>query len=203
MPFVYHGVPRDMTGDVLYPLNGLAAINPDLYEFQRSKYVGREAALKFRIPGLNLLLGDTIHCAALHPNRLFQARQAVGIENHSGSPASWATGMFYAIPLERIEHHRAIWYSAATLWINSAPGETVPNAAPADEFDTFDRRHYRELSDVPVAHVAYLRRMKELGRRPLMFVHIPHILVAGQIDVTGLAPLAWDQPPTTEPADPN
>ena len=47
MSFVYHAVPRDMVGDVLYPLNQLEAMRPGLYEFQESKYVGREAALRF------------------------------------------------------------------------------------------------------------------------------------------------------------
>ena len=65
-----------MVGDVLYPLDQLAAVRPDLYEFQKSKYVGREAALRFRIPGIDLLMGDTLHCAAVHPYRVFRARDA-------------------------------------------------------------------------------------------------------------------------------
>ena len=65
-----------MVGEVLYPLNLRAAVEPELYEFQKSKYAGREAALDFRIPGLDLLLGDRLHCAAVHPCRVFQARQA-------------------------------------------------------------------------------------------------------------------------------
>jgi hypothetical protein len=184
-----------MVGDVLYPLNQLAAVEPELYEFQKSKYAGREVALDFRIPGLDVLLGDTLHCAAVHPYRVFQARQAAGIESIVGKPGGWMTGMFFAIPLERILCHRVVWYSAETLWINGAPDEDVPDVAPAEEFEPFDPRRYRELPDVPDAHVAYLRRMKERERRPLMFVHIPHIFVAGPVDVSGLRALPWDQPP--------
>jgi hypothetical protein len=190
-----------MVGEVLYPLNQLKVVSPELYEFQRSKYAGREAALDFRIPGLNLLLGDTLHCAAVHPYHVFQARQAAGIQSIVGKPGSWATGVFFAIPLERILRHRVVWYSAKTLWINGAPDEDVPDVAPDDEFEPFDLARYRELPDVPDAHIAYLRRMKERGQRPLMFVHIPHIFVAGPVEVAGLRPLPWDQPLLASPTN--
>jgi hypothetical protein len=37
--------------------------------------------------------------------------------------------------------------------------------------------------------------MKLRGERGLMFVHIPHVLVAGPIDVSGVRIVAWDEPP--------
>ena len=40
--------------------------------------------------------------------------------------------------------------------------------------------------------------MKNEGRRPLTFVHIPHVLVAGTIDTHGLRVIAWEEPPTPE-----
>jgi len=46
-------------------------------------------------------------------------------------------------------------------------------------------------------HVSYLRRMKERGQPPLLFVHIPHVLVAGAIDVRGLREIPWDRPAQT------
>ena len=33
-----------------------------------------------------------------------------------------------------------------------------------------------------------------------MFVHIPHVLVAGPIDVRGLRTVAWDEEPTPQSA---
>lgn len=188
-----------MEGEVLYPLNQLAAVKPALYELQKSKYAGREATLEFRIPGLDLLMGDALHCACVHPYRVFAARQAAGIDDANRDGPTWLTGTFFAIPVERILHHRVIWYSWKTLWINGAPGEDVPDQAPDDEFEPFISRRYREHPDVPRAHVEYLRRMKQRGQRPLTFVHIPHIFVAGPVDVTGLPPLSWDQPPPATP----
>src|SRR4051794_29627475 len=112
MSFVYHGVPRDMVGDVIYPLNQLAALAPDAYQYQRSKYTGRESVLDYRIPGTDLLFNDAVHCGAIHPNHLFHARRLVGLPAPPRlPPPSAMTGLAYEIPLERIVTHRVIWYA--------------------------------------------------------------------------------------------
>jgi hypothetical protein len=71
----------------------------------------------------------------------------------------------------------------------------VPLAPPVDEFEPFDVARYRELSEVPPAHTAYLERSKADGKPPLMFVHIPHILVAGPIETSGLRQINWEDDP--------
>lgn len=188
-----------MVGEVLYPLNQLAQVNEQLYEFQRSKYVGREAALDFRVPGLGVPFNDTVHCASIHPHHLYTARRSLGFETPSRpEPPSWLTGLVYEIPLERITRNPVVWYSARTLWINGAPNEDVPVVPPDDEFEPFDPARYQPLSAPTPAHLEYLRRMRDRGGRPLMFVHIPHILVTGPIDVSGLRVVGWDEP---SPAD--
>jgi hypothetical protein len=68
-------------------------------------------------------------------------------------------------------------------------------APPLDEFEDFDSSRYHELAKVPPAHLTYLQRMKEAGRPPLLFVHIPHVLVAGSIDTSGLRRVHWSEPP--------
>lgn len=39
-----------MRGDVLYPLNTLKTLHPDLYEFHVGKYAGREYLMDQKIP---------------------------------------------------------------------------------------------------------------------------------------------------------
>jgi hypothetical protein len=184
MTFVYHGVPSEMVGSVLYPLNQLAAIAPEAYELQRTKYFGREAVLDARISADGLRFNDTVHCAPLHPYHLFAAREAIGFEPPRSR--TYFSGTFFEIPLERIAIHPVFWYRWETLWLNGAPGEDVPDAPPLDEFEPFDFERYRELRDVTDAHRAYLRRMKAEGKPPLLFVHIPHVLVAGPIETRDL-----------------
>ena len=195
MAFVYHGVPSEMVGEMLYPLNQLAKISPDAYRLQKSKYLGREAVLDARISTTGLLFNDTIHCAPLHPNLLFAARASLGFDPPRVSPQrAYGDGRFFEIPVERIIVHPVLWYRWEMLWINGAPGEDVPIVPPLDEFEPFDPKRYRALAEVTPAHLTYLRRMKQEGKRPLLFVHIPHVLVAGPIDTHGLRVVRWDEP---------
>jgi hypothetical protein len=194
MAFVYHGMLSEMVGELIYPLNQLAATAPEAYQLQKSKYLGREAVLDARISQTGLLFNDTVHCAPLHPHRLFAARDAHGFNPPRVSRGGgFFSGLFFEIPLERISVHPVLWYRWETLWINGAPGEDVPDAPPLEEFEPFDSGCYRELADVTDAHQTYLRRMKDQGKRPLLFVHIPHVLVAGPIDTRGLRIVRWDE----------
>jgi hypothetical protein len=192
---VYHGVPRGMVGETLYPLSGLAAVAPEAYELQRSKYAGREASFDVVVPGLGVGLHDVLHCAPIHPNRLFEARRAAGLDPPARPQRpALVTGLAYEIPLERILVNPTVWYSARTLWVGGAPGADIAQAPPADEFEPFDAERYRPLEAPPPAHLDWVRSL-EPGKPSLMFVHIPHVLVAGPIDVSGLRMVPWDEPP--------
>jgi hypothetical protein len=109
------------------------------------------------------------------------------------------TGFFFEIPLERIVHHRTLWYRWTTPWINGYPNEDVALTPPLDDFEPFEPDRYRELPDIPDAHRAYLRKMKEQGKPALQFVHIPHVLIEGPINTRGLRQLAWESPPDNGP----
>ena len=192
MKFVYHGVPERMVGTVLYPLNQLAAIDSRSYEFQRSKYEGREALLQSRIPGFELLWNDTLHCAPLHPYLLFEARRALDLLS---SP--WMTGRFFEIPVERILVNPVIWASQDVPSTGVARSKSAAPTALDGEFEPFDAARYQALREITAAHLSYLRRMEDSGERPLMFAYIPHVLVAGPIDISGVRTIAWDEPPHT------
>jgi hypothetical protein len=168
-----------MVGDVIYPLNQLAAVAPDVYEGQKSKYAGREEVLHFRIPHLDALWNDAVHCSSLHPYHIYEACRAVGIDD----PFRWLSPWFFEIPLERIMVHRAVWYAASDL------------NAPAEDFEPFDPARYEEGRAASAAQVAYLREVKERGERPLLFFHVPHVLVAGPIDTRGLHMIRWNESP--------
>jgi hypothetical protein len=112
-----------------------------------------------------------------------------------GPSPAWSPGRFFEIPLERIEGHPTYWYRWQTPWINGYPGDyEMPLAPPLEEFEPLDFVRYRELSEVPAAHRAYLEQRKVTGRPALMFVHVPHVLVAGAIDTSGLGQIFWDEP---------
>ena len=91
--------------------------------------------------------------------------------------------------LATVYGHRLVRYSGAIRWINSSPGEDVATEPPAHEFEPTDPQAYRETADVPVAHLEYLTECQAAGRRALGFVHVPHVLALGPVDISGLHPV--------------
>jgi hypothetical protein len=93
------------------------------------------------------------------------------------------------IPVERIDGSAAVQYNSQSHWRNSRPGENVPATPPESEFTPFDAHAYQELTEVPQRHLDYLVEQRDAGLPALGFVFIRHVLVAGPVDVSGLAPL--------------
>ena len=196
MSAVWHGVPRDMIGETLFPLSQLRDVDEELYEAQRAKYAGREQVLDYRVALLDCGFLETIHCSSVHPHWIYRARRDAGFEVPARFETGWGVGFAFEIPLERIVVNPTAWYAWRTPWVNGYPGEDdVPAAPPSEEFEIFDPVRYSPLADVPELHRTYLARMSQRKRRPLTFVHIPHVLVAGPIDVRGCRIVRWEDPP--------
>lgn len=185
-----------MVGSVLYPLNDLGRVAPRMADVQRSKYGGREAVLRAAITSAGLRFNDTVHCAPIHPHHLYAARRDLDLLPQAKMPGGEDRRLFFEIPLDRIVIHPTFWYRWVTRWINGYPATNVPPAPPLDEFEPFDPARYVELVALPQEHLRYLREMKEEGKPPLTFVHIPHVLVAGPIETAGLRTISWEREPS-------
>jgi len=184
---LFHARPPDLRGETLYPLNQLKDIHPALYEHEKRKYMGREAVLEFRIPLLDVLWNDTLHLSPIHPRLLAAAWRFAGL----WSPV-WDRE-FFEMPISRIAGHRAVWFASEAFWVNNSPNENVPLSPPLTEFSSFDRDAYQQLTAPPTSYQEYLLHQKEMGRRPLQFPKIPHVLVAGPINISGLTTV-WADP---------
>lgn len=182
--FVYHQLAADFRGTVLYPLNDLATVHPDVHAREARKYAGREGVVSYRVPHLNACWGDTVNLSTLDPRLLVATRQRLGIAS-----SQLLQRRLLRIPIEHLVDHRLVRYSAVARWINSFPGEDVPIEPPADEFEPTTPESYRETAAVPQAHVNYLLECQALGKAPLGFVHVPHVLALGPIDISGLEPI--------------
>ncbi|HEY4996746.1 MAG TPA: hypothetical protein VII03_02050 [Solirubrobacteraceae bacterium] len=182
MPYVYHLCANDFRGDALLPLNHLRDAYPEVYELERPKYEGREAVLTFEVPHLGVPWADTVNLAALDPVHLVAARRRLGI-----AFSGLLERRVVRIPVERIAALPAVVYDTRTHWLNSRPGADAPATPPLDDFTPFDPDGYRELTAVPQAHLDYLVEQREAGRPALGFVFVRHVLVAGRVDISGLA----------------
>ena len=175
MKFVYHMAPADFRGTTLYPLNQLRSIHPDLYEAGRQRYVGRERIMQAVIPSLGVLWNDVVHCAPIHPARV---RAALAETGNRTRDRRW-----FKIPGDRLEGLPVVWYSY----------KSVPDRLDSD-FESFDPARYQELHELPPETQAYYAECSRAGRPPLLFHLVPHVLVAGPIDVDGVELVDWSVP---------
>jgi hypothetical protein len=183
MPYLYHMCADDFRGDELLPLNLLATRFPDIHDREMRKWAGRESVIRFAVPHLDVTWGDTVNLAALDPARLVEARRRLGVPSSSLLQRS-----VLRIPLERITGQAAVVYDSRSHWRNSRPGlADVPDVPPESDFTPFDPATYEELSDAPPLHLDYLVEQRDAGVPALGFVFVRHVLVAGSIDVSGLA----------------
>ena len=182
---LYHMCAPDFRGSTLFPLAGLRDSHPDLYERERTKYIGREAVLRFTVPELGVTWGETVNLSALNPALLLKERRRLGVP-----VSNLLSRRVLRIPLDRVAHLRCINYTATVHWTNSAPhNPSAPSTPPLTDFTTFDAHTYYEPTIVPLLHTEYLLHQLQRGEYALGFVFVPHVLVAGSIDVAGLKPL--------------
>lgn len=70
---IYHMVPQNLTGEVLYPLNVLRTHLPEIYDAQVKKYSGREGVMAHKVPILECLWNDVLHFSPVHPSKIRDA----------------------------------------------------------------------------------------------------------------------------------
>lgn len=187
--YLYHMPAHDFRGDTLLPLARLREMHPDIYQRERSKYAGREAVLRFVVPGLGVTWDETVNLSALNPMLLLEERRRLGVP-----VSNLLTRRLLRIPLERIPHDRCVAYTATVHWANTAPDDpTAAQAPPLSDFAPFDAASHREPTQVPALHTEYLLRQYQRGEKALGFAFIPHVLVAAPIEISGLEQISLSE----------
>lgn len=166
MNFVYHLVPKDMRGDVLYPLNDLKTIFPKLYDKKVKKYKGREFLTKETIPFLNCLWNDVLHFSAVSPYDIKKA--FVELEY-------LFKAKFYKIDATLLDEGKTIVYLFNTKGINDKLEEK--------NFEKCNLKNFLKYSQFPYKTKEYYKKELEKGKWPLLFYKIPHILFKGSINI--------------------
>ncbi|MSR73368.1 hypothetical protein EXS61_02080 [Candidatus Parcubacteria bacterium] len=170
MNYLYHSVPKDLKGNILYPLNVLKEKFPEIYKQQFSKYAGREHITKQIIPILDCLWNDVLHFSAVKPREIKQSLIEAGYPDFKMS--------YYEIDSKLIEPKNAIVYLYNHT--DNKDKMNIENFAPynPDEVATF--------STMPQATKDYYKEMINKGERPLLHHRIPHILYKGTLDINGV-----------------
>lgn len=158
-----------MDGTILYPLNSLKKSHPEIHAEHVKKYEGREQLLTVEIEPLKCLWNDVLHFTAVSPQELKTNLAGAGIEL---SPRDW-----YKIPVSMIQGDKSI------AFIYRRDQGVIPNFK---EYETFDPKKIEIYRTVPEDTIEYYREQNAMGKRPLLFHLVPHILYKGSIDTKDL-----------------
>lgn len=166
MAYLYHRVPLDMRGDILYPLNQLKDIYPDIYGKENAKYVGREVVKSQRIPILNCLWNDVLHFTAVPPIEFKKVFAALGKEY---------TYQYYQVEPESLPKECCVIYLYQQ--------KNREDKFTAKNFVKYDPALLDKLSVLPDETVAYYKKCIDSGEKMLIYHRVPHILYKGSLDV--------------------
>ncbi len=171
MPHLYHRKPQDLQGDILYPLNTLKNIFPDLYEKKVEKYGGREFVMNQKIPGLDCLWNDVLHFSPVSPQDIVDALR------EAGDPLDFDP-TFYEVDPSMLEPEKTIVYL-----YNNAESDDKMNPSNFTSYNPADITTYNKL---PLITKNYYRQMIIENKKPLFYHGVPHILYKGTINVSQL-----------------
>ncbi len=166
MPFLYHAVPKNLTGTTLYPLNTLKHLLPEIYHEHVKKYAGREYLLEREIPTLNCLWNDVLHLCAIHPSKIKDALIRSGKRGDFNLAS-------YEIDPSLLDSKNLTVYLPKN---ESSQGMYIP-------YRHEDLEHYAE---VPQKTLDVYRDAFQNQKKPLLYAHIPHILYKGNISTPTL-----------------
>lgn len=176
MTRVYHMMPKNFTGNTLYPLNQLKTHLPEIYTAQAQKYLGREVLMQRKVPLLNCLWNDVLHFSPLHPSKIRDALMSTGFK--------WNARPWFAVnPV-----NSGFGAENAVIFLRTPPEDPTAFGnfdLPDADFIPFSLEQL-ELTrrEVPIATLEYLEFAKNNGERPVLFNYVPHILYRGAINVS-------------------
>jgi hypothetical protein len=172
--FIYHRKVDNFQGNTLYPLNQLKEIYPDAYKSHVQKYEGREHVLETKIPApLDCLWNDVLHFTAVHPKTLY-----INLKNAGFNPDELIHKQWFQVPVSLLKQDKTV------VCLYRRDVRLVPDAR---DFSPFFPEKIGEYATVPRETIEYYIEQRELGRRPLFFHFVPHILFKGTIDTPGLS----------------
>jgi hypothetical protein len=167
--YLYHRVPDDMKNHILYPLNQLKSVYPSLYETKAAHYQNRKAVMQARVPILDCLWNDVLHFSPVHPSKVQQALAEAGFGR---KPRRY----FEVDPVENgFNATNAVIFLHQRLKLEKFQLEEA-------DFRVFNPAELSSLGEIPEATLAYYRELFEQGKRPLVYLYVPHILLQGSLD---------------------
>lgn len=166
MNFIYHGVPEQMVGTYLVPLNQMQNDLKEIRDKNLEKYEGREEILVRKIPLLDCFWNDVVQFLPLHPQQVFDLQHKLGLIPEV------PPYRFYEIDIKALDPKNTV------VFFKTAPGEENVEVKWLNDVD-FD-----SLQMIPEATIRYYRTLVGTGELPFNYQFLPHILHKGTVDIS-------------------
>lgn len=167
MTYIYHGVPEDMKGDKVIPLNQMLATDPELRDKYLEKYKGREEILERKIPLLDCLWNDVVQLLPLNPKKVFESQIELGLID------TIPDYNYFEIDSSSLDPSRTVVY------FKTAPGEENVTVKWLKDVSLDD------LQELPQATRKYYESLVGKDEQVFNYQFIPHVVHMGVVDVSG------------------
>lgn len=162
-------VPTDMKKtegvDIIYPLNQLEDIDPDIYAKEKEKYATRKKVMDQFVHTLECKWNDVVHLSPIHPSEIKKALEAAKLP--------YTERKFYQIDPELLDPAKTTIYL-----YHEGPSEP-------EHYMPFDHKRLVQYTNVPDETKKHYGISKKIGEEdPALFVGVPHILHKGPIDMS-------------------
>ncbi len=174
--YLYHAIPENLKGGILYPLNQLKSIYPENYNLIIEKYKNRLEQMELKIPMLSCLWNDVIHLSPVHPEKINQALKEIRGFGHI--KRKW-----YKIDAKLLDPQSTIVY----LYPNEDLEMGISN------FTAYDPNTVNKYSAVPEETKTYYKRCTAAKRETLAFHRIPHVLYKGVLNINQFETIDLDE----------
>jgi len=164
--YLYHGIPEDMKGSELIPLNKMLEVDADLRAKYLEKYKGRESILERKIPLLDCLWNDVVQLLPLNPRPLFELQKELGLI------AEIPDYHYYQIDISALDPPKTV------IYFKTAPGEENVTVKWLKDVNL------DELQGIPEATRKYYESMVGTGEPVFNYQFVPHVVYGGTIDVS-------------------
>ncbi len=159
--YVYHRLPEKMDGDVVFPLNTMEKMFPDIFAKEVQKYHGREVLREREICTLGCLWNDVIHMTPVHPKEVRRHLRECGVR------ADFA-GQFIKVDIDCLAQECLTLMAYEHFHFTFCDVNSVP---------------WERICHIPMCTRAYYQECAQKDVRPILFHGVAHVLYKGCIDI--------------------
>ncbi|MFA4872128.1 MAG: hypothetical protein WC610_03700 [Patescibacteria group bacterium] len=161
--FIYHQIPNKIKGDVLYPLNEIKKIYPEIYRQGIEKYKNRKKIMKSKILPLDCLWNDALHFNPIDPRLIKKSLAKFGYK---------FSGEFFRIHWEKLDP------KITTIYKNTSPRRIFKK-----DFEDYNLENLVKYKKIPATTMKYYEKLIKQGKKPLIYSRIPHIFYRGSMNI--------------------